>query len=106
MPSPAVVSLNSISEELLEMPSWGIVDDSLDGKRERLAALLPQAPNRLSDRELEVVRRWYGFSGIRIHTFAQIGDPLGVSRERARQILRRAEQKVAHSLSVLTLGDE
>jgi RNA polymerase primary sigma factor len=106
MPSPAVVSLNSISEELLEMPSWGIADESLDGKRERLEALLPQALTGLSDRELEVVRRRYGFSGIRIHTLAQIGDLLGVSRERARQILRRAEQKLAHSLSVLTLDDE
>ena len=43
MPSPALVSLNSISEELLEMPSWGIADDPLNGKRERLEGSVARA---------------------------------------------------------------
>ncbi|MGO9813290.1 MAG: sigma factor-like helix-turn-helix DNA-binding protein [Isosphaeraceae bacterium] len=88
------------------MPPGGTGDDSLTDRREELGPLLPQALGALSDREQEVVRRRYGFSGLPDHTLAQIGHLLGISRERARQILRKAERKLSHSLSVLTMGDE
>jgi RNA polymerase sigma factor (sigma-70 family) len=88
------------------MPPTGAVDGSLTSEGEELGVLLPQALGALSSREQEVVRRRYGLSGLPEHTLAQIGRRLGISRERARQILRRAERKIKHTLSVLTRGDE
>ena len=53
----------------------------------------------LSERERYVVERRYGFDGGRCATLAQIGEDVGVTRERARQIQNLALRKLhAHAL--------
>ena len=49
---------------------------------------------RLDDREQRVLRLRFGLSGGRPHTLAEIGDVLGLSRERVRQLEAEALEKL------------
>jgi RNA polymerase primary sigma factor len=57
---------------------------------------LEQMLQTLSPREDRVLRLRYGLGGGRSHTLKEVGDKLGVSRERARQIARGALRKLRH----------
>jgi RNA polymerase primary sigma factor len=59
-------------------------------KNERISSLL----NHLTDREQMVLRHRYGFKDGEFHTLSDTGELIGVSRERIRQIERRALQKL------------
>ena len=50
----------------------------------------------ISPREARVLRLRYGLGEGRSHTLKEVGDKLGVSRERARQIARGALRKLRH----------
>jgi RNA polymerase primary sigma factor len=50
----------------------------------------------LTPREARVLRMRYGLDGERPHTLKEVGDKLGVSRERARQIQAQAISKLRH----------
>lgn len=50
----------------------------------------------LSPRELEVLRRRFGFNDGEPQTLSAVADDLGVSRERVRQIEQRALRKLRH----------
>lgn len=103
MPSPILLSLSSIPEQVLSEPS--VADEPSDQSLRKLEAGLPGALSALSSRERQVVRRYYGLDGQREDTQAQIGRQLGISRERVRQILRDAEQKIKRLLCALTRGE-
>jgi RNA polymerase primary sigma factor len=49
---------------------------------------------QLEEREATVLRLRFGFDGEEPHTFTAIGKQLGVTRERARQLERRALSKL------------
>jgi RNA polymerase primary sigma factor len=51
---------------------------------------------KLSSREAGVVRLRFGLEGNRPHTLREIGEKMGVSRERVRQIESRALRKLRH----------
>ncbi len=51
---------------------------------------LRQALDRLEPRDAEILRLRFGFEGDRVYTLKEIGDRLGVSRERIRQLEERA----------------
>ena len=51
----------------------------------------------LSDRERQVIRLRYGLDDEKPHTLEEIGEILGVTRERVRQIEARALEKLRKS---------
>lgn len=59
-----------------------------------LSESLREALGRLSPREEAIVRRRFGINGGGEHTLAAIGESMGVSRERVRQIESRALGKL------------
>ncbi|MBN1260133.1 MAG: sigma-70 family RNA polymerase sigma factor [Anaerolineae bacterium] len=63
--------------------------------REDLLALLAEA---LSAKELQVLEMRFGLRGRETHTLAEIAELIHVSRERVRQIERKAIRKLRHPL--------
>ncbi len=60
--------------------------------RERVARLMAD----LTPREARILRLRYGLDGDRQHTLKEVGEKFGVTRERIRQIERRAIRKLRH----------
>ncbi len=60
--------------------------------RDDVAAVLAD----LKPREAEVLRLRYGLDGERVHTLKEVGELMGVTRERVRQLEMRALRKLRH----------
>ena len=60
--------------------------------RDDVAAVLAD----LKPREAEVLRLRYGLEGERVHTLKEVGELMGVTRERVRQLEMRALRKLRH----------
>lgn len=76
-----------------------VADKSTDSPEEAMNMLVQREEVRelletLNDREREVIRLRYGLDGERSHTLEEIGEKLGVTRERIRQIETRAMEKM------------
>ena len=65
--------------------------------RERLERMAHTSMHRLSDRERRILRWRFGLQGEPDHTLEQIGEKLGLSRERVRQLEARALAKLRAS---------
>ncbi len=68
-----------------------VADDSVEDPlervaRERLRDHVAEALDELSDRQATVLRLYYGLTGARPRTLAEIGETLGVTKEYIRQI--------------------
>lgn len=72
-----------------EVSDQAIYEESADDPVERLRSVAALA--RLSNREYEIVRRYFLSEGDRM---ADIGKDLGLSRERVRQLRERAQGKI------------
>lgn len=70
-------------------------------EHERLSRLL----GRLSEREETVLRIRYGFDDGEAHSLAHTGNQLGVSRERIRQIEKRALEKLKQFVELAESGE-
>lgn len=65
---------------------------TLEGLREEIRELLDQ----LSEREAEVIRLRYGFVDGKPYTLKEVGEKLGITRERVRQIEAKALRRLRH----------
>ena len=90
------ISLDDVSTEAPTAPHRGILVDETqpapdanlewDESRARIDAMV----DRLGQREQLIIRRYYGLDGEGFRTLEAIGQSLGVTRERARQLKARA----------------
>ena len=62
--------------------------------REKVKDSIEESINKLPPRDAYIVKQYFGLEGDKSKNFAQIGEELGLSRERVRQIQKKALQKI------------
>jgi RNA polymerase primary sigma factor len=62
--------------------------------REKVKKSIEDSINKLPDRDARIVKEYFGLETGKGKNFAQIGEELGLSRERVRQIQKKALQKI------------
>ena len=82
-------------EEVLSDPEAPSALDEIE--RARLADQARRGLSRLDDRERSILTWRFGLDGGEEHTLQEIGERLGLSRERARQLEARALAKLRTS---------
>ena len=94
--------LNILADSSQETPDADVLRESA---REQLEGVL----NSLDDRELRIIRLYFGLDGNEALTLEQIGGLMGLTRERIRQLKERALSKLRHpsrNQTLKTLADE
>jgi RNA polymerase primary sigma factor len=81
--------LNILADTSQEAPDTDVLRDSA---REQLESVL----NSLDDRELRIIRLYFGLDGNEALTLEQIGGLMNLTRERVRQLKERALGKLRH----------
>lgn len=62
--------------------------------REKVQDSIDESIRKLAPREAYIVKQYFGLEGDNSKNFAQIGEKLGLSRERVRQIQKKALQEI------------
>ena len=110
-----VRSLDEAFEEDDERSLLNILADSsqetpdADVLRESARVQLEEVLNGLDERELRIIRLYFGLDGNEALTLEQIGGLMGLTRERIRQLKERALSKLRHPIrnqTLKTLADE
>ncbi len=65
--------------------------------REKVEKSIDRSISSLEPREAYIVKQYFGLEGGKSRNFAQIGEELGLSRERVRQIQKATLQKILES---------
>ena len=94
--------LNILVDNTQEAPDVDVLRDSA---REQLESVL----NGLDERELRIIRLYFGLDGNEALTLEQIGGLMNLTRERVRQLKERALGKLRHPAryqALLALVDE
>ncbi len=87
-----VTLLDLISKKGTEDVEKEVVEDALHKELEKLLKVL-------DEREREIIKHRYGLEGVEPKTLNEVGEMLGISRERVRQLENRALKKL-RSLAV------
>ena len=66
---------------------------------------LQQALDRLPEREAQILRLRYGLADGRVYTLEEVGNTIGVTRERVRQLEAQALNRLRQSSAYVTLKD-
>ena len=82
------ILLNTLADTTQVNPDADVLCESA---KDQLESVL----NSLNQRELRIIRLYYGLDGEAL-TLEQIGDLMGVTRERVRQIKERALSHLRH----------
>jgi RNA polymerase primary sigma factor len=88
-------------EDFVADPTSAAPDNGLDG--ERMRSGVGYLIGALTAREQLILRLRYGLGGEEEHTLEQIGQSLGLSRERVRQLEARALKKLRETLPAQNL---
>jgi RNA polymerase sigma factor (sigma-70 family) len=88
-------------EDFVADPTSSAPDNGLDG--ERMRSGVGFLIGALTSREQLILRLRYGLGGEEEHTLEQIGQSLGLSRERVRQLEARALKKLRETLPAQNL---
>jgi len=83
-----MLDLMSSSDDI--RPDSGLMSESLRREIERSLATLTQ-------READVLRCFFGLSGVPVMTLEEIGEKFDLTRERVRQIKEKAVRRLKHS---------
>ncbi len=81
--------LNTLADQSLESPDADVL-------RESARVQLENALNTLDERELRIIRLYFGLDGNEALTLEEIGDMMNLTRERIRQLKERALSKLRH----------
>jgi RNA polymerase sigma factor (sigma-70 family) len=88
-------------EDFVSDPTSSAPDNGLDG--ERMRSGVGHLITVLTSREQLILRLRYGLGGEEEHTLEQIGQSLGLSRERVRQLEARALKKLRETVPAQSL---
>ena len=81
--------LNTLPDQSLEAPDADVL-------RESARIQLENALNTLDEREMRIIRLYFGLDGNEALTLEEIGDMMNLTRERIRQLKERALSKLRH----------
>jgi|TARA_Y100001934_G_scaffold62321_1_gene77316 RNA polymerase primary sigma factor len=81
--------LNTLADDTTEAPDADIL-------RESARVQLETALGTLEERELRIIRLYFGLDGNEALTLEEIGDMMNLTRERIRQLKERALSKLRH----------
>jgi RNA polymerase primary sigma factor len=90
-------------QEILADPEDTTPED--DFVQDELHAQLMAAMDKLTDREKDIVTRYYGLGDEESTSLEAIGEDINLSRERVRQIRNDALRKMRHAVAGAGLGD-
>ncbi len=76
----------SLDEKVLEAPDPGVNEHEFEAEQNQRRALVARWLGRLEKRERRILVSRYGIGGVPKLTLAQIGQELGISQERVRQV--------------------
>lgn len=82
--------LDVLEDESQATPDSALIDDSLQKDIKR-------SLSKLSDKEADVISRYFGLNGETTMTLDEIGEVLEITRERVRQIKEKGIQKLRNS---------
>ena len=80
-----------LPDEAAVLPDTVVIEETLKEEVER-------ALSTLKEREQTVLRLYFGLGGVQEHTYAAIGEKMGITRERVRQIKNKAIEKMQHPI--------
>ena len=94
---------HALHEELVVPPTPGAAEHESEEAQARRRSVVRRWLERLGEREQRILASRYGLDGAHGQTLKQIGEELGITKERVRQIVARAHAKLRKFASLEAL---